>query len=165
MSPPRKDLVAARALARAAQTGESLAVVAKAEGVSVRKIYEERARLASLPKQSPVALAPLPPVTLAAPSAETSAFETLSAVPPDAALEESLQLAARVKARAEALGEARTALIAQQHIDRLRGIGQPTSEGVPKAEVSALLRAGADAIAPWPEALAAYKAVIRASTT
>jgi hypothetical protein len=55
---PRKDLAAARAVARAQRTGESLEDAARAEGVSRAKAYQERARLADLP--APVASRPEP---------------------------------------------------------------------------------------------------------
>jgi hypothetical protein len=50
---PRRDTAAARAVARAERTGETLSEAAAAEGVSKTVAYNERARLEALAQQGP----------------------------------------------------------------------------------------------------------------
>lgn len=86
----------------------------------------------------------------------------LDALPAELAREESIALARRVRGKAEESADWKTALAAQQHMDRLRGLAQQggavkPAGGYTRAEVVALLRRVA---ARSPEAAAAVREVI-----
>jgi hypothetical protein len=89
----------------------------------------------------------------------------LDDLPVELAREESIAVARRARRRAEEMSDWRTALQAQAHIDRIRGIGQPGATLPPgamsKEQILTLLRRVATSLEPWPDALAAFGEVIR----
>jgi hypothetical protein len=89
----------------------------------------------------------------------------LDELPPELAREESIALARRVRKKAEESADWKTALAAQGHMDRLRGIGQAgkVAGGYSRAEVVSLLRRVVAAVSPWPAATSAVREVLSAT--
>jgi hypothetical protein len=104
---------------------------------------------------------------------EAAALEVADRLPPDLARAESMAFARKVRTRCYENGDAKGSLAAQAHMDRLSGVdprtagkvdAAPPGDVMPRAEVVALLRRIAGALAPWPEAVDAFRGVVAAQS-
>lgn len=94
---------------------------------------------------------------------DAAALEVADRLPADLARAESIAFARKGRQACRENGDARGALAFQAHLDRLYGVDPRVKAGdmVPRAEVVAILRRAAAALAPWPDALEAYKSAVR----